>query len=92
MSNGMSLGRVFFRDLQDLKNGRKQFVFTGKIWVPADSELKGEQVYVIVGSDLAVEGKGTLSLQMWYESAEDMTEQTKKKDLNKVLPMIQSPY
>jgi len=88
----MSLGRVFFRDLNHIRNDKKQFVFTGKIWVPSDANIKGEHLYLVVGSEQPIEGQASLSLMMMLESPQDMTEVTKKKDLNKVLPLIESPY
>lgn len=88
----MSLGHLFFRDTKNQRNGKKEFVLIGKLWVPADSEAKSEHLYLLVGSELAIEGKSTMSLQMMFESASDMSEVTKKKDPNRIIPLIQSPY
>lgn len=87
----MSMGRIFFRDLNVLMNGRRQFVMVGKIWLPADTEFKGEHIYTVVGHETATEGMSCCRLETLFNSAEDVTNASRKADPNKVLRLIKLP-
>jgi hypothetical protein len=87
----MILGRVFFRDVQFLNNDKRQFLLVGKIWLPANTEIRGERVYTVAGEETAREGQSVILLQTLLNGAENISEQSKNKSPNKLFPLIKLP-
>lgn len=92
MAQSLSLGRVFFRDTEEVTGDKRLFIIVGKLWVPADTAIKSEHIYTIIGNELAVEGQGAIQFQMLLNGALNITDAAKKKDPNRILPLIVSPY
>jgi hypothetical protein len=80
-------GKVFVRDLNSVVMNRRQYLLVGQLWVPEDTVLKSDHVFMVVGSEVRYEDADpTVGLQILLNSSEDVSAQTKKKHASQILP------
>lgn len=83
----MIAGKIFFRDVQGTKIGKRQFILVGQLWIPQDVSIKGEHVYQVIGSQFSNEGIESVGLQILLQSGEDVTNETRKKHPSQIVPL-----
>lgn len=89
LKNAMVKGKIFFRDTGAVQLDRRQFILVGNIWLPEPAAVLSEHAYVLVGSQTQSETvPSTLLLQILANSAENLTNETRKKHASQIIPLI----
>lgn len=88
-------GTCFIRDVGATHRDKKLFLLMGQLWVPADTILKPEHKYTIIGSQFSsgdVEQIIQVGLQILPNSAADISHETRKKHPSQIVPLLHVPH
>ena len=87
----MLKGTFLFRDSGAVFKHSKLFLVVGQLWVPADTLIKPEHTYPVIGSQYGEGDAVTVGLGILINGGQNISEKTRKKNVLQILPLLHTP-